>query len=103
LRHPSSPAFGQAISNVTYSCSSPGVLVVVLAVWGLPTGQRWAWLALWVVPAFLLSHVALLGTVVPDAPFALLAAVALWLARPAPAAASVVPGERVAPEVTARG
>jgi hypothetical protein len=59
-----------------------GVLVVVLATRGVASRQRWPWLALWIVPVFLLSHVVLLGTIVPDAFLAVLAAVALWATRP---------------------
>jgi hypothetical protein len=69
-----------------------GILVVVLATVGLASGERWAWLALWIVPVFLISHVVLLGTVVPDAVLALLAVAALWLTRPTqPAGADVTP------------
>jgi hypothetical protein len=59
-----------------------GVLVVVLATAGIASGERWAWLALWVLPAYLIAHVALLGTWVPDAVLAVLAVVALVLTRP---------------------
>lgn len=62
-----------------------GVLVIVLATVGLAAGQRWAWLALWVVPAFFVSHVALLGTWVPDGVLAALSVAALAATRPATA------------------
>ena len=39
-----------------------GLLVLVLATAGLASGQRWPWLALWLLPVFFLSHVALIGT-----------------------------------------
>ena len=57
-----------------------GALVVLLALAGLPS--RSAWAALWVVPAFLLSHVVLLGTALPDLPLAAVTVVALILTRP---------------------
>jgi len=59
-----------------------GVLVVVLATAGLGSRQRWAWGALWVLPVFLVSHVLLLGTVLPDAVLAVLAVAALAATRP---------------------
>ncbi len=59
-----------------------GLFVVALAVAGLNSGLTWPWLALWVLPAFLISHVALLGTVVPDAILAAIAMAALAASRP---------------------
>lgn len=59
-----------------------GVLVVALAVWGLDGRDPWAWAALWVLPAFFVAHVALLGTWLPDGVFAAVAVAALLVTRP---------------------
>ena len=59
-----------------------GLTVVALAVAGLNAGQRWAWLTLWVLPAFFVSHVVLLGTLLPDGILALVSVAALMVARP---------------------
>lgn len=59
-----------------------GVLVVVLATRGIASGERWAWMALWVVPAFFASHCVLLGTWLPDGVFAALSVGALVATRP---------------------
>lgn len=59
-----------------------GVLVMVLATAGLSSAQRWPWLALWVIPAFLAAHVALLGTWIPDGVLLALSVVALAVTRP---------------------
>ncbi len=59
-----------------------GVLVIVLATVGLASRQLWAWGALWVLPAFLVSHVFLLGTILPDGVLAALATAALAVTRP---------------------
>ncbi len=59
-----------------------GLLVVVLAMSGLGAGSRVAWLALWVLPAFFVSHVALLGTWLPDGLFAVVATFCLVATRP---------------------
>ena len=59
-----------------------GVLVVILATAGLASRQRGAWGALWVLPAFLVSHVVLLGTLLPDGPLAAVAVAALAATRP---------------------
>jgi hypothetical protein len=59
-----------------------GVLVIVLATAGLRSGQAWAWSALWTAPAFLVAHVALLGTWVPDGVLAVLTVLALAATRP---------------------
>lgn len=65
-----------------------GILLISLATAGINSGERWAWLALWVVPAFFLGHAILLGTWVPDGVFAALSVVALIVARPRYAASS---------------
>ncbi len=59
-----------------------GVLVIVLATAGISSGERWAWLALWVLPVFFLAHAILLGTWVPDGVLAALGAAALIVTRP---------------------
>ena len=59
-----------------------GVMVIVLATAGLRSGQRWAWLTLWVVPAFFASHVAMLGTWLPDGVLTVLSLGALAATRP---------------------
>lgn len=59
-----------------------GVLVIALATAGVNSGERWAWLALWVLPAFFLAHAVLLGTWIPDGVFALLSIVTLIVTRP---------------------
>lgn len=58
------------------------VLAVTITLTALRDGARWAWLALWVYPAFFLYHVAALGTVVPDLVLAVIAAGALLGLRP---------------------
>lgn len=77
-----------------------GILVIVLATVGLGSGERWAWLALWVLPAFLAAHAVLLGTWVPDGVFAVVSAAALLVTRPRyaiPAEAGArLPGQRTA-------
>lgn len=60
-----------------------GILATTLAIAGLNTRQNWAWLGLWALPTFLVSHVVLLGTVVPDAVLAAFAVAALIATRPA--------------------
>ena len=59
-----------------------GVLVIALATVGISSGERWAWLSLWVLPAFFLSHCVILGTWMPDGLFLALSVVALALTRP---------------------
>jgi len=59
-----------------------GVLVIAIATAGISSGERWAWLALWVLPAFFLSHCLLLGTWLPDGVFLALSVVALVVTRP---------------------
>lgn len=59
-----------------------GILVIVLSIAGINSGERWAWLALWVLPAFFLSHCILLGTWIPDGVFAALSVAALIVTRP---------------------
>lgn len=59
-----------------------GVLVIALATAGINSGERWAWLALWVLPAFFIAHAVLLGTWVPDGVFAVISVAALVVARP---------------------
>lgn len=59
-----------------------GVLLIALAGAGIGSGERWAWLALWVLPAFFLAHALLLGTWVPDGIFAVVSVVALVVTRP---------------------
>ena len=59
-----------------------GVLVIALATAGISSGERWAWLALWVVPVFFMAHAALLGTWIPDGIFAVMSVAALITARP---------------------
>jgi hypothetical protein len=59
-----------------------GLLVVALATAGLNAGSRWAWAALWVLPAFFVAHVGLLGTWLPDGVLVVVSATALLLTRP---------------------
>ena len=59
-----------------------GILVIALATVGISSGERWAWMALWVLPAFFLSHCLLLGTWIPDGVLAVLSVVALVVTRP---------------------
>lgn len=59
-----------------------GVLVIALATAGISSGERWAWLALLVLPAFFVAHAALLGTWIPDGVFAVISSAALVLTRP---------------------
>jgi len=59
-----------------------GVLVIALTTVGLNSGERWAWLALWVLPVFFLAHAILLGTWIPDGVLAALSVAALLVTRP---------------------
>jgi hypothetical protein len=59
-----------------------GILVIALATAGINSGERWAWLALWVLPIFFLGHAALLGTWIPDGVFAVASIAALIVTRP---------------------
>lgn len=54
----------------------------VIALVPFRRGERWAWGALWIWPAFFVAHLALLGTVVPDLPLALVTTAALVASRP---------------------
>lgn len=74
------PADAQALI-ATWGVAMGG-LVIVLATAGLGSGQTWAWAALWVAPAFLVAHVALLGTWLPDGVLAVLTGLALIATRP---------------------
>lgn len=58
-----------------------GVLIILLAVAGLNARQRWAWLALWVLPVFFLTHVLLFGAPI-DVVLGVVAVVGLLLTRP---------------------
>src|SRR5688500_16696957 len=58
-----------------------GVLVIALATAGINSGERWAWLALWVLPVFFTAHAALLGTWIPDGLFAVMSVAALIVTR----------------------
>lgn len=64
-----------------------GVLVIALATAGINSGERWAWLALWVLPSFFIAHAVLLGTWIPDGVFAVVSAASLVVTRPRYAAA----------------
>jgi hypothetical protein len=59
-----------------------GFLVIALATAGINSGERWAWLALWVLPLFFLAHAVLLGTWIPDGVFAAASIAALITTRP---------------------
>lgn len=59
-----------------------GVLVIALATAGINSGERWAWLALWVLPTFFIAHAVLLGTWIPDGVFAAISVLALAMTRP---------------------
>ncbi|MDI2099287.1 hypothetical protein [Ruicaihuangia caeni] len=61
--------------------ASFGLLAAILgiaAVWGAVT-SRLVQLSMWAMPLFFVSHVATLGTWLPDAPFAVLSAVGALL------------------------
>ncbi len=58
------------------------VLATLIAVIPFRRGERWAWAALWVWPAFFVAHVVVLGTWVPDGIFAAATAGALLMSRP---------------------
>jgi len=60
-----------------------GVLALAVVLGPYRRGERWAWNTLWIYPAFLVSHVVALGTVIPDAVLAVIVAIALILGRPA--------------------
>lgn len=59
-----------------------GILVIALATAGINSGERWAWLTLWVLPAFFIAHAGLLGTWIPDGVFAAISVAALVVTRP---------------------
>lgn len=59
-----------------------GLLVIALATAGINSGERWAWLALWVLPAFFVAHIALFETWIPDGVFTVLSVAALVVTRP---------------------
>ena len=59
-----------------------GVLVIALATAGISSGERWAWLALWILPLFFVAHAVLLGTWIPDGVFAAASVAALIITRP---------------------
>ena len=59
-----------------------GILVIALATTGINSGGRWAWLALWVLPAFFVAHATLLDTWIPDGVFAALSVGSLIVCRP---------------------
>jgi hypothetical protein len=59
-----------------------GILVIALATAGINSGERWAWLALWVLPLFFMAHALLLGTWIPDGVFAAATIAALIITRP---------------------
>ena len=59
-----------------------GVLLIVLATAGLNSQQLGPWLALWIAPAYMAAHVALLGTWIPDGVFFVLLVVALLATKP---------------------
>jgi hypothetical protein len=50
---------------------------IAIAVFGLRRQQPWAWWISWYWPAFFLLHTLAFGTVVPDLPLAIIAALAL--------------------------
>lgn len=72
-----------------------GLFVIICANVGLSRGDRSAWLALWVLPAFFASHVVLLGTWVPDGVFLVVSAACLLGCRPRAAADAPLGGVAV--------
>lgn len=71
--------------DATFLISSFGVtsafLLITLAVWGIASRARWAWMTLWVLPVFYLWLVVANGTPAHLA-FAAIAVGALWVTRP---------------------
>lgn len=67
------------------------ILSIAITLTAFRRGEWWAWLALWYYPVFFVIHILALGTLIPDGVFAVLAAVALLLARPSRAASSAAP------------
>lgn len=59
-----------------------GVFGLAITLTAFGRGERWAWLVLWYYPVFFVLHVASLGTVVPDLPFAVLSVMALLALAP---------------------
>lgn len=59
-----------------------GVMVISTATAGLNAGHTGSWLALWTLPVFFVSHVALIGTYVPDGVLAVVSVGALLATRP---------------------
>lgn len=73
---------GDANALIATAGVALGFLVIVLATAGINSGERWAWMALWILPVFFVAHVVLLGTWIPDGVFVVLSVGALVLTRP---------------------
>lgn len=71
-------------ANVLITTFAAGMTILAVSALVLlfRDGNRVAWFGLWAYPAFFVSHVALLGTFVPDLVFAVVAAGALALTWP---------------------
>jgi hypothetical protein len=61
---------------------SLGVVYIALATVGLASRQMWAWATLWIGPALMAAHVALLGIWIPDGVFFVLLILALIATKP---------------------
>ena len=61
---------------------------IAIAVFGLRRQQAWAWWFPWYWPVFFVLHTVAFGTVVPDLPLAIVAAITLLASRPVSGATS---------------
>ncbi len=61
---------------------------IAIAVFGLRRQQAWAWWFSWYWPVFFVLHTVAFGTVVPDLPIAIVAALALVASRRSTSAAT---------------
>lgn len=59
-----------------------GLMVIVASAVGLSRRDLAAWLGLWVLPAFFVAHIALLGTWLPDGAFLVVSLLCLYATRP---------------------
>ena len=77
---------------ITTFAAGMTVLAMLVLFTAYRQGARWAWAAMWVYPAFFLSHVIMLGTYIPDLILAAVAAGALLLTADRMSASHTAPG-----------
>lgn len=78
------PAERDSVVMISTFAIAFAVMAFIITVTGFRRGERWAWLALWVYPVFFVSHVVLLGVIIPDLIIVVLQVAALLMARPLP-------------------